>query len=798
MNDVGQTLPLRCAHCGDPCLSGCVTDADLTFCCAGCRSVHLILQVNNLCDYYAIDRKAGLSMRHANADESRYSILEDYHTAQRQISWAQGSQIKAQFGIPSIHCASCIWLLDQLHKFDQGIRSSDVDFLRKTIYVEFDATQTSLKKIALLLSSLGYEPELNAERGNGDAGAVHRSAIRRLYMRIGVAGFAAGNIMMFSIARYLAGEGGLAPSLGLLFNILSIVLSVPVLLFAASPWFTSAFAALRRRRINLDVPVALGISVLFVRSITDISLGLGEGFLDSFAGLVLFLLVGRLFHQKAFDAVSFDRTYRSFFPLSVRIEKRGEQRITPIDDVHAGDTIVARNGEIIPCDSILISPAAYIDYSFVTGESTPIESVGGSVVHAGGKVTGKSARLAATAPASQSHLASLWERYGRHTERRSYTDLSDRFGARFTVIAVSIAVAGFMAWLPDVGAALNVFTAVLIIACPCALTIAVPVTLGTAMGVLGRKNIFIKNTGTLLELSKSDTIVFDKTGTLTEPLGTITFSGRDLSEEEWSSIRGVASQSIHPMAQSIAAGEPQTDVDSVYEEIGQGIEGRCNDHYVRLGTRQFVACEGEADDGTHISINGEYVGSFTIQSKLRDGMHEMVDELRYVSSDKPLLTLVATGDSERDRAVLSSLFGNHQMAFRLSPEDKVHTIEDLQRLGRTVMMVGDGLNDAAAMGFANVSVAVTNNASTLVPACDVVMPAKALHKLPAILRFAAEMTIVIKMNLVFTIAYNMIGLTLALSGLLTPILTAIMMPVSSLVVVGLSVGGARRYSRRLL
>lgn len=797
MNDAGQTLPRSCAHCGEPCMSGSVTDADLTFCCAGCRSVYLILEVNNLCDYYAIDRKAGLSMRNANADESRYSILEDYHTAQRQIAWAHGSLIKAQFGIPSIHCASCIWLLDQLHKFDAGIRSSDVDFLRKTIYIEFDATQTSLKKIALLLSSLGYEPELNGEGGNADASAVHRSAVRRLYMRIGVAGFAAGNIMMFSTSRYLAGEGGLAPSLGLLFNILSIVLSIPVLVFAASPWFTSAVAALRRRRINLDVPVALGISVLFVRSIADISLGLGEGFLDSFSGLVLFLLVGRLFHQKAFDAVSFDRTYRSFFPLSVRVEKRGEQRITPIDDVHAGDTIVVRNGEIIPCDSVLISPAAYIDYSFVTGESTPIESVGGAVVHAGGKVTGKSARLTATAPASQSHLASLWERYGRHTERRSYTDFSDRFGARFTVIAVSIAVIGFLVWLPDVRAALNVFTAVLIIACPCALTIAAPVTLGTAMGALGRKNIFVKNTGTLLELSRSDTIVFDKTGTLTEPLGMLTFSGRDLSEEEWRSVRGIASQSIHPMAQSIAAGETPADVESVYEELGQGIEGFCFDRHVRIGSRQFVVCDGETDNGTHISIDGEYVGSVTIQSKLREGMHAMVDELRNVPSARPLLTLVATGDSGHDRPQLRSLFDDPQMKFRLSPEDKVHTIEDLQRLGRTVMMVGDGLNDAAAMGFANVSVAVTNNASTLVPACDVVMPAKQLHILPAILRFARNMTTVIKMNLIFTIVYNLAGLALALFGLLTPVLTAIMMPLSSLVVVGLSVGGARRYSRRL-
>jgi Cu+-exporting ATPase len=736
-------------------------------------------------------------MRRAAVDESKFSILEDNRMAQHQISWAQGSQVKAHFEIPSMHCASCIWLLDQLHKFDPGIISSDVDFLRKTVYVEFDATLTSLKSIALLLSSLGYEPLLNAERGDGSGVAPRRSAVRSLYMRIGVAGFAAGNIMMFSISQYLAGSGGLLPPLELLFNSLSILLSIPVLVYSASPWFTSAYSALSRRYINLDVPVALGISVLFVRSIVDITLGLGEGFLDSFAGLVLALLIGRLFHQKAFDAVSFDRTFRSFFPLSVRLESRGEQRIIPIDDVQTGDSILIRNGEIVPCDSVLISPAAYIDYSFVTGESTPVELLSGSVVHAGGKVVGKTARLTATAPASQSHLASLWERYGKHTERRSYTDLSDKFGARFTVIAVTIASIGFVAWLPDVGAALNVFTAVLIIACPCALTIATPVTLGTAMGALGRNKIFIKNTGTLLELSKSDTIVFDKTGTLTEPLNTITFTGRDLTEIEWSSIRGIASHSIHPVAQSIALGAPPAEVDSVYEEIGHGIEGRCNTHYVRLGTRQFVICDGEVDDSTHVSIDGEYVGSLTLHSRLRDGMHEMVDELQRVPSNRPLLTLVATGDSERDRPVLSALFGSHQMSFRLSPEDKVHSVEELQKLGRTVMMVGDGLNDAAAMGCANVSVAVTNDTSTLVPACDVVMPARLLHRLPAILRFAGRMITVIKVNLIFTIAYNMIGIALALVGLLTPVLTAIMMPVSSLVVVGLSVGGARLYSRRI-
>ena len=458
-----------CTHCGEPCVDGVTVHNDKPFCCTGCSSVYEILQSHNMCDYYGIDPKAGVSQRAPRYGEDAYAVLDDPSVARRFIEFEHGTVQRLRFEIPSMHCASCVWLLDRLDRFDSGIQSSEVDFMRKTVRVSLDTTQTSASRVAMLLSQLGYEPLLHGEGTEASVEHERRLRLRTMYLRIGIAAFSAGNLMMIAAAQYLADEGAIDPTLKLVFDILSVALALPVLFYSAAPWYRSAVGALRHRTVNLDVPVALGISTLFVRSIVDIGMGAGEGYLDSFAGLVLFLLIGRLFQQKAFDAVSFDRTYRSFFPLSVRVDRQGAEAVLPIEQVQPGDILHIRNGEVVPCDSVLTSSAAYVDYAFVTGEAVPVECTEGAMIHAGGKIVGRTATLTAVKDVSQSYLASLWERKGKVTERRSYLNLSDRFGKWFTVFAVATAVAGFLAWLPDWSTGLMVFTAVLIIACPCAL-----------------------------------------------------------------------------------------------------------------------------------------------------------------------------------------------------------------------------------------------------------------------------------------------------------------------------------------
>jgi len=686
-----------------------------------------------------------------------------------------------------------MWLLDRLHEFDPGILVSTADMSRRQVAVRIHPQFTTVRNVAELLARLGYPPVIRAESSHHED-QQRQQERRSLYLRMGVAGFAAGNIMLFGISKYLAG-GELPPSLVLLFNILSITLATPVVVFSASPWWRSAWGAVSHRRINLDVPVALGIAAIFVRSVVDIILGTGDGYLDSFAGLVFFLLIGRLFQTKAYDSISFDRTYRSFFPMYVRRERHSAVTTVPIDDIVPGDTMIIRHGEVIAADCVVLGNGGYVDYSFVTGESAPIECSEGTFVYAGARVLGRALRCTATAGAARSYLATLWERSGTSVPRTSLLRLSDRFAAAFTTLAVTIAVGGAALYLPDVGRSLDVFTAVLIIACPCALTLAAPITLGTAMGQLGLRKIWLKNTATVVQLAGVDAVVFDKTGTLTRGDLVLTRHGDPLPYDVELAIRRVAASSSHPVSRALAAdmSEPADDV----EEGQQAIRGHAHGYDVVLGSADALRREGYTTDDVpfaivHAAVNGEYVGCWTAQSAVRAGMDVSVHRLR---SDG-IVTMLASGDTDREAELFSSAFTRSEMIFSASPDTKQHLVSKLRADGHRVLMMGDGLNDALAMSAADVAVAVTDATATLVPACDVIVDGNSAHHIDKVIRYSQMMKKFIFINLGVSVVYNSLGLTMAVAGVLTPLAAAILMPVSNLTVIGIGVAAARWYGRR--
>ncbi len=814
----GRPSDLECSHCGEPCDSHQLKYAGKYFCCAGCRSVFSIIEQHGLCEYY--DREdVSKVMRKATArdtDNDRYVALNDTSVEARLLSFASASRNRVVWTIPTLHCASCVWLLEQINRLDTGIMSSTVDVMRKTVTIDFDPHTTSLASIASTLASIGYAPLIRTEStDNNSAQSATRAAdaSRALYARIGLAAFAMANTMLMAIAQYLAGYGTISTELRTAFNWIAILLSIPVLIYSASPWFTAAGAALRQRRISLDVPVAMGILALFVRSIVDIVQGTGEGYLDSFNALVMLLLIGRLFQQKAFDALSFDRTYRSFFPLSVRVRRDeteadgrpsadgGPSVVLPIEQIGIGDLLSIRNGEVIPCDCTLESEVGYIDYSFVTGESMPVEALKGQIVHAGGRVVGRALSLHAVKEVSHSELANMWDRSSKRSSRKTFITLSDSFGRWFTVFAVVFAVSGALIWLPDWTMAFNVFTAVLIIACPCALTLAAPITLGTAMGRLGELGIYLKNIGTLLDLQRINAVYFDKTGTLTEATHELEYQGQKLTADEWQALQSVAAQSAHPISRSIVqmVGAKAAHVWNLVEFTGKGISGTANNERIALGSLPFVVSRLEYtpdlatisrlnDSGTtHLAINGEYVGAFAMKSTLRPGITAMVRKLTGLGND----VQVVTGDTDRDRALLLPFIGGESLKFNCKPEAKIAHVEVARAEGKHVLMVGDGLNDAGAMGAAEVAIAVTEETATLVPACDVIMRSHALQALPELIDYARRVKRIVIVSFLISIAYNAVGLTLAIMGLLSPLMAAILMPVSSLTVIEVSVFGAR-------
>jgi len=734
-------------------------------------------------------------------DDDRFTGLDDPDVLARYLQLDDGTTAVATLAVPDVHCASCVWLLEQLWRFDPGVNRAEVDLQRRNVRIEFRPAATSLRHLAEQLASLGYEPLIDGER---PAGAVP-AARRRLYLQIGVAGFGFGNVMLFSIPRYANGtplDGGFQT----LFDALNILLAFPVLLFSAADYFRTGWKAVRAHTITIEVPVALGLTALFARSVIDIVGGRGPGFLDSFSGLVLFLLLGRLFQMKAFDRLAFDRTFKSFLPLAVHVEREAGLEVVPVARLKPGDRVVLRRREIVPADCRLLDADAAVDYRFLTGEEQPTLVRSGERVRAGGRAA-SAMRLCVLREASESQLASLWANplFGLH-QHGWLAEAGVRFARWFTVAAIGLAAIGAIAWWPDVGAAASVATAVLIVACPCALTLAAPITLGTAMGVLGRRGLYLKEAAVVLDLSRIDTVVFDKTGTLTAGTQLEVTEAAGLSDRNWALVRRLALESSHPVSFAIAkAPTDASDVsaliaslpapEDVREVAGQGVTGVVAGQRVAIGSAPFVAAithrPAGFPDRTYVTAGGE-VGWVRLAASVRSGMDEAAGKLA-----QDLRLMLVSGDADTERARLSQLFG-HRLHFRKSPSDKLAIVAAERAAGRRVLMVGDGLNDAGALRVADVGLAVCDDSACVVPACHGVIGGDRLTELPAILRFARHARYIVGTCLAVSLVYNAIGLTLALSGALTPLAAAILMPVSSLTIVGLSSGGVRWSARRCL
>lgn len=787
-----------CRHCGADC-HDVFTSPHGTFCCAGCASVYGILSDHELEAYYACDVRPGVSQQPSRTrDHSRFASLDDPAVAACVIDQARGAIVRATFSIPSIHCASCVWLLERLWRLDGGIAGAEVDLVRRSVSVEFDSATITLRRVAELLAAIGYEPAISIEGERRPA-----APRRRLYLQIGVAGFAFGNIMLFSIPRYANGaplEGGFQR----LFDVLNIALAIPVLLFSAADYFRTAWQAIRTRTMALEVPVALGLAVLFARSVVDIATSASEGFMDSFAGLVFFLLIGRLFQQKVFDRMAFDRTFRSFLPLSVRVERGRALTIEPIDALRIGDRIVVRTDEVVPADAELLEDEAAVDYAFTTGEQTPVRVVKGEIVRAGGRAAAGAMRLRVVRDVSHTRLASLWSNPIFDKPKPSWiAGVNARFGAWFTVGAIGLAAAGAIAWWPDARASASVATAVLIIACPCALTLAAPITLGTAMGLLGRAGLYLKHPGVVFDLSRTDTVVFDKTGTLTAAGSRRVVESSGLSDAGWARVRRLAAESIHPTSVAIARastayagprvvpGRPQ----NVREIVGHGLCGTVDGQRVAIGSTMLIAAETSGTpvgpaDATFVA-SGTERGWVRLETALRPGIEAAVRTLAATGQVHLL-----SGDHAREHRKWKRLFGANTH-FRQMPEDKLARIERARAEGRHVLMVGDGLNDAGAFAAADVGMAVSDETARMTPACDAIVSGDRLSALPAFLRYARHARLVVAICFAVSVLYNAIGLTLALAGALTPLAAAILMPVSSLTVIAISAGAMRWAAREL-
>lgn len=781
-----------CFHCGDLVKHRLYEADNHHFCCLGCKSVYLLLNQHQLSRYYQYNAHPGSSL---TKETTRYFYLEEESIAKSLLDFHDTRISIVTLYIPSIHCSSCIWLLENLHKLHAGVVSARANFLRKEVRINFYHEKLKLKELVELLTTIGYPPIISLQDTTQNK---TKEGKNQLVRKIAVAGFCFGNSMMISFPEYF-GIGAFEKDYGQLFGWINLFFAIPIILYSGSDYFVSSFQSLKQRRLNLDIPLALGIAVLFLRSAWEILSGTGAGFSDTLCGLVFFLLVGRWVQQKTYHHLSFERDYRSYFPVAVTKIDGGKEKPVALADLGVGDRILIRNNEIIPADAILLNGQACIDFSFVTGESTPVEKVLGEIIYAGGRQTEQIIELEVVKLISQSYLTSLWNSHENDEKKVFFQSFSNKVSRYFTPVLLSIALASAIFWgsAGDTQRAWAAFTAVLIIGCPCALALSSPFTLSAVLSIFDRNGLFMKDTLAVEKMAVIDTLVFDKTGTIsTLNQEKLPFEG-NLTATEASMVFSICRNSNHPQSRKIVQTLGGTcDILPMrsYTEIpGSGIRAQIANKHILIGSRSFAMGNNKdafTGPGTYVSIDGDTKGVYRLTQKWRDGLKAVVDRLGR-KFDLHLLS----GDGDKDANVLSLLFPKKEyLNFNQLPAEKLHYIEKLQRDGKKVVMIGDGLNDAGALKSADLGIAISDDINNFSPACDAIMSGASFEKLPRFLQFARRAMRIIYSSFVISLLYNLLGMYFATQGDLSPLIAAVLMPLSTITIISFTSLTTRLYA----
>nr|WP_315161660.1 heavy metal translocating P-type ATPase metal-binding domain-containing protein [uncultured Flavobacterium sp.] len=783
----------NCFHCGlDIIVEEKIIFDTKNFCCNGCKTVYEIFSLNDLTCYYDFEKSPGATPQDING---KYDFLDNESIVSKLLEFQENSTAIISLNIPHIHCSSCIWILENLQRLQKGISTSQVNFPEKRVRITFNPEVVSIKTIVYLLSSIGYEPYISLENYETGSNNVDRS----LTYKLGVAFFCFGNIMLLSFPEYFEVKEYWLDQYRGFFRWLIFALALPSFFYSASGYYVSAYKSIKTKMLNIDIPIALGIVVMFVRSTFDIVMDYGSGFFDSLTGLIFFMLLGKMFQIKTYSFLSFERDFKSYFPIAItKINSDLSEESVAIYEVEKGDRLLIRNQELIPVDGILISEKAEIDYSFVTGEAIPITKHSGDKVFAGGKQIGKVIEMEVLHSVSQSYLTQLWSNdvFQKNVEQKHKT-ITDSISRYFTPILLLIAFAGFGYWIfIDANTAFNVFTAVLIVACPCALALTAPFTFGNVLRILGKQKFYLKNALVIEQLAKVDTIVFDKTGTITtNKKSNISYEGTALSDENLLLIKNVLRASNHPLSRMlydylpipILQNKSENDtkklkVDAFEEITGKGIQAQIFGHQIKIGSAAFVdKTEGNNIQQTsvHIKINDVYYGKFIFNNQYREGLEELFKSLKNNYQIK-----VLSGDNEGERDTLEQLLPKGtELIFNQKPEQKLGFIKNLQDKGKNVMMVGDGLNDAGALAQSNVGISISENVNVFSPACDAILDAGEFQKLNYFLKLSKNSITTIKMSFALSLLYNVVGLSFAITGNLLPLVAAIIMPLSTITIV---------------
>lgn len=804
---------LVCVHCGQPVPPARApeTPEQLPFCCDGCQTVYSVLHGAGLEQYYQIRAATGGQDQPAPLVTEQFEALDAEAFTQKHVRQNPDGTAQVDLYLEGVHCAACVWLVEKLPSVDPGCRQARLDFTRARATLEWDPTRTKLSSLARTLGTLGYRPH---PWRHGEVALLRRAEERRLWMRIGVAAAVTMNVMFLAIALYAGEYNGIDPELEQLFRWASLLVFLPSVGWSAWPFFSGALASLRSGVLHMDLPLSLGILVGTGASALRVIQGSGDVYFDSLAMLITLLLTARWFQRRGQRAAGeAAELLQALTSTTARVVEGELEKPLPVEALLPGMRVRVRANEPIPADGVVLEGASHLNRAVLSGESEPVPVKVGEAVFAGTQNLESPLLIVLTATGEETRVGKLMRMMEEAAARRApIVQLADRLTGYFVASVLGVALLTALGWsFVGVDAAITHVVALLIVTCPCALGMATPVALAVAIGRAARVGVLIKGGDAVERLARARHILLDKTGTLTEGVMSLTsLHGDDRAK---SLLFTLERASLHPLARAVvkALGEqPLLEVSEVREVPGSGLLALLEGQEVVLGAPRFLVERGIPLDGETqgrlervleqghtpvvLGVGGEVWAVAGFGDPLRQDTQEALERLKALGFRVGILS----GDDPKVVSRVGAALGLAPAQVRggLSPEQKLAAVEAALLEGE-VVMVGDGVNDAAALSAASVGIGVHGGAEASLAAADIFLTRPGLLPVVACVEGARATLGVVRRNLLFSAGYNLLGAGLAVAGWMGPLLAAVLMPFSSGTVVGSSlIGGGFREGRR--
>lgn len=791
---------VKCTHCQlafDETVM--ITEKDtpnVYFCCNGCQGVYHLLKDDGLDSFYEkIGNNTIAPPLQVGTDSSNFD-MESFR--QRYIKPTAEGFSSVDLVIEGIHCAACIWLNEKVLANTEGIVDASINFTNNKAKIVWDEEIIALSKVIDTIRNIGYNA-YPYDRSKEDIKATENK--KDYFIRMAIAIFASMNIMMIDVAKYAGFFTGMKDETLQLVHIAEFIFSTPVLFYSGWIFFKGAYFGLKNKIINMDLLVSAGATLTYIYSIYVLFGGVGHSYFDSVAMIITFVLVGKYLEvigkKNAVDTMD---KIRSQVPLEATIIEAGVKKVVGLDTIEVGNIIEVKTGEKASVDGVLIGSNGTFDESSLSGESLPVEKQVGDTIYSGTINSGQVIRYTATknyANSTLNNIVTLLE--DALASKPEIEETTNEISKYFSITILLLAIATFVGWYwysDDFEKALIVSISVIVIACPCALALATPIASLIGISWAAEKGLLFKEAKFIETFAKADTVVLDKTGTITQGKLTVKRITQDISKEYLPLLYALSDSSTHPVSLAVKRYLQQefTDIKSVELEkieqvAGKGLEATYENKVLLGGNSQLleqydISIDLESDYTVyHFAVDGKLIASFELEDSLKEGAKALIAYLNGIGVN----VVMATGDHEKVATRVAKSVGIENFKFGMSPIDKADYISLLKSEGKKVVMVGDGINDALALSKADVAIAMGNGADVALAVSDVVILNDSLKAIEESFMISRRTFKFIKQNLALSLFYNMITIPMAMAGFVVPLVAALSMSLSSLMVVGNSI-----------